>query len=124
MNKRLLRLTENDLRNIVKMSVNKVLNEAYGTPPRSDEANWEAADGNYLVPEGGADAVYKRIGDIKRLLAKSLNMVWNCDEEDETIVKYYDLLSNKIQDCFMVLDRLSSIKSMKLGLSGERTFDY
>ena len=91
MNKRLLRLTENDLRNIVKMSVNKVLNEAYGTPPRSDEANWEAADGNYLVPEGGADADYKRIGDIKRLLGKCLDFIDDAergyDNEDRMVMR-------------------------------------
>ena len=34
MNKKQVRLTESDLKQIVKQSVNKILNEAYGTPSR------------------------------------------------------------------------------------------
>ena len=36
MNKKQIRLTESDLKQIVKESVNKILNEAYGTPPNKD----------------------------------------------------------------------------------------
>lgn len=36
MNKKLIRLTESDLKQIVKESLNKILNEAYGTPPKKD----------------------------------------------------------------------------------------
>ena len=36
MNKKQVRLTESDLKQIVKQSVNKILNEAYGTPSDED----------------------------------------------------------------------------------------
>lgn len=128
-NKKQIRLTESDLKQIVKESVNKILSEAYGTVPRSDEANWEAADGNYLVPEGGADADYKRIGDIKRLLGKCLDFIDDAergyDNEDRMVMRYYTLLRKYIEDyCFKTLDRMSAIKSMKMGMTGEHALSY
>ncbi|SDL94562.1 hypothetical protein [Segatella bryantii] len=41
MNKKQIRLTESDLKQIVKESVNMILNEAYGTASKSDDADYE-----------------------------------------------------------------------------------
>ena len=55
MNKKQVRLTESDLKQIVKESVNMILSEAYGTPTNQDKATmWNLN----LNPQSKDDALY------------------------------------------------------------------
>ena len=55
MNKKLIRLTEEDLHRIVKQSVSQILGEAYGTPSAYDRTKLQRADDaqNMFTDYGG-----------------------------------------------------------------------
>ena len=70
MNKKQIRLTENDLKQMVKESVNKILSEAYGTP---DEGTQNAINNIRNLEVGNND--YNSLNSIYKQLLNTRNSV-------------------------------------------------
>lgn len=97
MNKKQIKLTENDLKQIVKESVNNILSEAYGTSPQKDikMANRYA---NAPNPEFDANA----------------NLSWTTDDE-------YNDTAPEIREMAICFSKIHDIiRSLKIGLNKDK----
>ena len=131
MNKKQIRLTESDLKQIVKDSVGKILSEAYGTMPKDDikrAANLDAASQSRFDERG------EEIEDIKndefsrklQNLQRHLTKCWWMANSLETHMKHNEFLGkaseryvnyvmDNISNASDGLDRIISIAKMKIG---------
>ena len=109
MNKKQIRLTESDLKQIVKESVSKILNEAYGTLPK-DDWNFTATlnDGDY--PE---DSLY---GTIKGNARKMLYTVRNAKfTSDNSMNIYLDKIQKDLEHIIKIVQPLKKLEIMQRG---------
>ena len=131
MNKKLIRLTESDLKQIVKESVNKILNEAYGTMPKDDikrVANLDAASQSRFDERGEEiediknDEFSRRLQDLQRDLTKCwwmANSLGSHMKHNEFLGKaserYANYVMDNISNASDGLDRIIAIAKMKIG---------
>lgn len=119
MNKKQVKLTESDLKQIVKESVNKILNEAYGTPRMADREYLN----RFKEKQPIHDNDYNDIVSIYKQLLNVYNYVSECyttrmDTPDEDGARYYDevksskyaslirkYIRNAMDICQMVMDK-------------------
>ena len=101
MNKKQIRLTESDLKQIVKESVNRILNEAYGTSPQKDikTANRYA---NAPNPEFDANA----------------NLSFTTDDE-------YNDIAPEIREMAICFSKIHNmIRSLKIGFDKDKNGSF
>ena len=131
MNKKQIRLTESDLKQIVKESVNKILNEAYGTMPKDDikrVANLDAASQSRFDERGEEiediknDEFSRRLQDLQRDLTKCwwmANSLGSHMKHNEFLGKaserYANYVMDNISNASDGLDRIIAIAKMKIG---------
>ena len=131
MNKKQIRLTESDLKQIVKESVNKILNEAYGTMPKDDikrAANLDAASQSRFDERGEEiediknDEFSRRLQDLQRDLTKCwwmTNSIGSHMKHNEFLGKaserYANYVMDNISNASDGLDRIIAIAKMKIG---------
>ena len=97
MNKKQIRLTESDLKQIVKESVNKILNEAYGTSPQKD-INIANRYANAPNPEFDANT----------------NLSWTTEDE-------YNDTAPEIREMAICFSKIHDIiRSLKIGLNKDK----
>ena len=97
MNKKQIRLTESDLKQIVKESVNKILNEAYGTSPQKDI---KIANRYANAPNPEFDA--------------NTNLSWTTEDE-------YNDIAPEIREMAICFSKLHDIiRSLKIGLNKDK----
>ena len=111
MNKKQIRLTESDLKQIVKESVNKILSEAYGTPPH-DDFNFTSTlkDGDY--PE---DSLYGTIkGNARRLLYTVRNAKFT---SDNSMNIYLDKIQKDLEHIIKIVQPLKKLEIMQRGVN-------
>ena len=111
MNKKQIRLTESDLKQIVKESVNKILNEAYGTLPRND---WHFTttlnNGDY--PE---DSIY---GTIKGKARNLLRLVKDANYPPNNSMKIYlDKIQKDLEHIIKIVQPLKKMEIMQRGVN-------
>ena len=101
MNKKQIRLAESDLKQIVKESVNKILNEAYGTP---DKATQSKVD--YLRTNNSekGDEMQKAWIEVRNALFNLKSTAkWYIDRPyEEAIVKATDEYEKKLNSIFKI----------------------
>lgn len=127
MNKKQIRLTESDLKQIVKESVNKILSEAYGTMPHNDllmHYDYSPYEDKSLDSNLN-DKDYHKKGDVPRYnwvpeLAKAygeFKMVVN-DARPYSYVgqRYMEKLRKDLRNIEDILNRVIKIEKMDLGL--------
>lgn len=131
MNKKQIRLTESDLKQIVKESVNKILSEAYGTMPKDDikrAANLDAASQSRFDERGEEiediknDDFSRRLQDLQRDLTKCwwmANSLGSHMKHNEFLGKaserYANYVMDNISNASDGLDRIIAIAKMKIG---------
>ena len=131
MNKKQIRLTESDLKQIVKESVNKILNEAYGTMPKDDikrVANLDAASQSRFDERGEEiediknDEFSRRLQNLQRDLTKCwwmANSLGSHMKHNEFLGKaserYANYVMDNISNASDGLDRIIAIAKMKIG---------
>lgn len=131
MNKKQIRLTESDLKQIVKESVNKILSEAYGTMPKDDikrAANLDAASQSRFDERGEEiediknDEFSRRLQDLQRDLTKCwwmANSLGSHMKHNEFLGKASERYANYVMDTISNasdgLDRIIAIAKMKIG---------
>lgn len=131
MNKKQIRLTESDLKQIVKESVNKILSEAYGTMPKDDikrAANLDAASQSRFDERGEEiediknDEFSRRLQDLQRDLTKCwwmANSLGSHMKHNEFLGKaserYANYVMDNISNASDGLDRIIAIAKMKIG---------
>ena len=131
MNKKQIRLTESDLKQIVKESVNKILSEAYGTMPKDDikrAANLDAASQSRFDERGEEiediknDEFSRRLQDLQRELTKCwwmANSLGSHMKHNEFLGKaserYANYVMDNISNASDGLDRIIAIAKMKIG---------
>ena len=131
MNKKQIRLTESDLKQIVKESVNKILSEAYGTMPKDDikrAANLDAASQSRFDERGEEiediknDEFSRRLQDLQRDLTKCWWMANSLEshmKHNEFLGKaserYANYVMDNISNASDGLDRIIAIAKMKIG---------
>ena len=97
MNKKQIRLTESDLKQIVKESVNKILNEAYGTSPQKDI---KIANRYANAPNPEFDA--------------NTNLSWTTEDE-------YNDIAPEIREMAICFSKIHDIiRSLKIGLNKDK----
>lgn len=97
MNKKQIRLTESDLKQIVKESVNKILNEAYGTSPQKDI---KIANRYANAPNPEFDA--------------NTNLSWTTEDE-------YNDIAPEIREIAICFSKIHDIiRSLKIGLNKDK----
>lgn len=108
-NKKQIRLTESDLKQIVKESVNKILNEAYGTMPQ-DDANFV---GTLAYGDYPKDSIY---GTIKGAARKMLYNVKNAKyTSDNSMNIYLDKIQNDLEHILKMVQPLKKLEIMQRG---------
>lgn len=131
MNKKQIRLTESDLKQIVKESVNKILSEAYGTMPKDGikrAANLDAASQSRFGERGEEiediknDEFSRRLQDLQRDLTKCwwmANSLGSHMKHNEFLGKaserYANYVMDNISNASDGLDRIIAIAKMKIG---------
>ena len=131
MNKKQIRLTESDLKQIVKESVNKILSEAYGTMPKDDikrAANLDAASQSRFDERGEEiediknDEFSRRLQNLQRDLTKCwwmANSLGSHMKHNEFLGKaserYANYVMDNISNASDGLDRIIAIAKMKIG---------
>ncbi len=126
MNKKQIRLTESDLKQIVKESIDKILNEAYGTPSKQDR---ETLDGLDSFPyRGSSSSTFKgtmKVGELINDLEDAIrSMIWKDEtyyndasiktrqrhfsEPYPNIRKYEDALTKKLEEMKKIYSLLLS----------------
>lgn len=106
MNKKLVKLTESDLKQIVKESVNKILNEAYGTPSK-----WQKKGANYYdlnSEEGSNENRIKIAYDAFGKFVDTLRSASNVDTDDNVYYRAIDKIEKKcteIEEIFFLLSK-------------------
>ena len=127
MNKKQIRLTESDLKQIVKESVNKILSEAYGTMPHNDllmHYDYSPYEDKSLDSDLN-DKDYHKKGDIPRYnwvpeLAKTygeFKMVANDARPYSSVgQRYMEKLRKDLRNIEDILNRVIKIEKMDLGL--------
>ena len=118
MEKKLVKLTEGDLHRIVKESVKKIMQEAYGTPTRADDKRL-----SYLDDAGGlggeeelrgtsADNITKKIAHISGLASELHYTAMALGDEYD---RYSTILDNLAQKIDYVATNMSNQEQMKTG---------
>ena len=100
MNKKQVRLTESDLKQIVKESVNKILSEAYGTPSTEDNKAYDNLTYGSITgePQDKYDKIATKISKIYGGLDAVMRETWS--QSNPYSKKIHDLVSkaHKIAD--------------------------
>lgn len=138
MNKKQVRLTESDLKQIVKESVNKILSEAYGTMPKDDikrAANLDAASQSRFDERGEEiediknDEFSRRLQDLQRDLTKCWWMANSLEshmKHNEFLGKaserYANYVMDNISNASDGLDRIIAIAKMKIGQQPDENY--
>lgn len=135
MNKKQIRLTESDLKQIVKESVSRILNEAYGTPSNDDkdtftsldrrpyEKNWSPSQ--WRINNDRPFENTMKVGELINELGAAIQDMYYKDKDyyndagietkrgrfmwergENTIFKYQDLLHKKVGEMQRIYDLL------------------
>ena len=137
MNKKQIRLTESDLKQIVKESVNKILNEAYGTVPKQDKVSQNAYRGADFDKSTYSENNEQLIAEYMQKLASGIYDVMDASEwfgyysegeifgdgKNPSLKKYSDLIYNKIQEIENIYQQIRRIMTMRLGLQPDTRYD-
>ena len=146
MNKKQIRLTESDLKQIVKESVNKILNEAYGTMPNQDKATmWNLNNSkngglhgyynNSLGRHLSSDEVRKGMYDYEKgeEMPAELQVLLHLSDEvkdvlyDQDYIKFVDerlshVLRNKLLEVSKICDLLINKAKMNIGQQPDENY--
>lgn len=143
-NKKLIRLTESDLKQIVKESVSKILSEAYGTPSKSDTADYDnftpynSYNSGRLKMKPGGNVGFHETMAFKEVMyslknakhyasigAKEEAWLKNVPFEQKTMVqKYYLKALNDIDKALQLMIRVGKIYRMNTGLQPEQGYAH
>lgn len=133
MNRKVIRMTENDLHNIVKESVGKILREGYGTPPMQDidrqrnaYLGRDSKDSLYdnSIPE--LTAAYMRefiLGIDKIHRAAEWFSINYENEKPSSLKKYADMAYKKSIEIEDIYQQMRRILTMNLGLQPDTRYD-
>ena len=137
MNKKQIRLTESDLKQIVKESVNKILSETYGTVPKQDKVSQSAYGGKKFDKSAYSNDNEKLKAEYMQKLANGIYDVRGAsewfgyysegeifgDSKSPSLKKYSDMIYNKIQEIENIYQQIKRIMTMKLGLQPDSRYD-
>ena len=137
MNKKQIRLTESDLKQIVKESVNKILSETYGTVPKQDKVSQSAYGGKKIDKSAYSNDNEKLKAEYMQKLANGIYDVRDAsewfgyysegeifgDSKSPSLKKYSDMIYNKIQEIENIYQQIKRIMTMKLGLQPDSRYD-
>ena len=137
MNKKQIRLTESDLKQIVKESVNKILSETYGTVPKQDKVSQSAYGGKKIDKSAYSNDNEKLKAEYMQKLANGIYDVRDAsewfgyysegeifgDSKSPSLKKYSDMIYNKIQEIENIYQQIRRIMTMKLGLQPDSRYD-
>ena len=146
MDKKQIRLTESELKQIVKESVNKILNEAYGTMPNQDKATmWNLNNSkngglpgyynNSLGRHLSSDEVRKGMYDYEKgeEMPAELQVLLHLSDEvkdvlyDQDYIKFVDerlshVLRNKLLEVSKICDLLINKAKMNIGQQPDENY--
>ena len=118
MNKKQIRLTESDLKQIVKVSVSKILNEAYGTPDKSTRnainsfRNLEDGNSQY----SGLKSIWKQLLDARNSVDEWVTYNDSPFSNDKSVSKKYaDVLVKQIDTAIRTCKMIMSKRIMNQG---------
>lgn len=98
MNKKLIRLTESDLRRIVKKSVNRLLKEG----------KWDGDDDPYLLSKDDDgdydDPLFSRVNEVNNMLSIIRNFIEELANVNPRVRKRADELIEELKDISITLD--------------------
>lgn len=123
-NKRELRLSDRQLKSIVKESVGKVIKEAYGTPASGDWQHFKDLNtaSNPLTSHRTADSSDELISAISRINSRVADIHYdlshlngNLSGSDKTIKRIGDALDGKCEEMLRLLKLLCSKLQMETG---------
>jgi hypothetical protein len=137
MNKKQIRLTESDLKQIVKESVNKILYEAYGTMPTQDKVSQNVYGGADFDKSAYSNDNEQLIAEYMQKLASGIYNVMGAsewfgyysegeilgDSKNPSLKKYSDMIYNKIQEIENIYQQIRRIMTMRLGLQPDTRYD-
>ncbi len=135
MNKKQIRLTESDLKQIVKESVSRILNEAYGTPSNDDKDTFTSLDrrpydknwspSQWRINNDRPFENTMKVGELINELGAAIQDMYYKDKDyyndagietkrgrfmwergENTIFKYQDLLNKKVDEMQRIYDLL------------------
>ena len=112
MTKKLIRLTESDLHNIVKESVNKILNEAYGTPDKGtrNSINSYRHLEDWTHQDSALKTIWSQLLDTRNSVDEWVTYTNSPFSNDKSISrKYADILVKQIdtaiRTCKMIMNK-------------------
>jgi hypothetical protein len=126
MNKKQIRLTESDLKQIVKESVNKILSEAYGTMPNNDAYDITGLDA--ANDEGARFSPLGKFNDVPLDSLIDLNKAVKLFNNDYNYLQfinpnYAKALRKHLYYVDEYLDKLIKIAKMKKGQQPDLGYD-
>jgi len=112
MTKKLIRLTESDLHNIVNESVNKILNEAYGTPDKGtrNSINSYRHLEDWTHQDSALKTIWSQLLDTRNSVDEWVTYTNSPFSNDKSISrKYADILVKQIdtaiRTCKMIMNK-------------------
>jgi len=125
MNKKQIRLTESDLKQIVNESVNKILSEAYGTPDKGTRnainrfRNLE--DGNFQHSD--LKSIWKQLLDARNSVDEWVTSTDSPFSNDKSVSrKYADILVKQIDTAIRTCKMIMSKRIMNRGEQPEEDY--
>lgn len=132
-NKKQIRLTESDLKQIVKESVNKVLSEAYGTMNAQDSADMARLDNPYsdYVPKenrynSGKDSSY----DVNKIM-ELWHYLNDFNYDSDTVYylhqinqNYAEAIMKHIDKARILLEKIIKIAKMNMGQQPDKLYNW
>lgn len=124
MDKKIIRLTESDLHNIVKESVGNIIREAYGTPSSDDKAAQNALMGGASNAHGEINRlnqIAQHIGELQ-MLANALVDVDTLSSKS-SMKGYANAFLNKVDELDNIYQQIRRVKTMEIGMQPDARYD-
>ena len=119
MNKKQIRLTESDLKQIVKESVNKIISEAYGTMTDDDSKLITKLDADRY----SEDSFYSDfIRDLKSLYRRVRTYIYNNDSDVNSMNIYLDKIEKDLKHSLKMAEQLKRLEIMNAGEQPDPTY--
>ena len=119
MNKKKIRLTESDLKQIVKESVNKIISEAYGSMTDDDAKLITKLDADRY----SEDSFYSDfIRDLKFLHRRVRNYIYNNGSDVNSMNIYLDKIEKDLKHSLKMAEQLKRLEIMNAGEQPDPTY--
>ena len=118
MNKKQIRLTESDLKQIVKESVNKILNEAYGTPDKGtrNSINSYRHLEDWTHQDSALKTIWSQLLDTRNSVDEWVTYTNSPFSNDKSISrKYADILVKQIDTAIRTCKMIMNKRTMNQG---------